>query len=195
MVAVEDSATSTVSIIFHQILRSRLYCTPAQKYISIFVKNLILNSSKFLQYFFAVTLHLICHVMIHHRWMHFFYFSVEMPLFHKFMNCTCIAPVTEKKYISPLEWNKKYISSIAQIHKVWVSHIGEKPQRNISALLVHRKLIPGAAKSNNANCFILQEILYKFSTKIININFTVCHTQNFTAFPLLHLVAPNFYIP
>ena len=65
----------------------------------------------------------------------------------------------------------------------------------ISALLAHRKLIPGAAKSNNANCFILQEILYKFSTKIININFTVCHTQNFTTFPLLHLVALDFYFP
>ena len=63
----------------------------------------------------------------------------------------------------------------------------------ISALLASRNPIPGAAKSNNANCFILQEILYKFSTKIININF--CHTHSFTAFPLLHLVALDFYFP
>ena len=65
----------------------------------------------------------------------------------------------------------------AQIHKSVCAHFAaallQKPQ----------SLIPSAARSNNANCFILHQILCKFSTKIININFTLCHTKNFYNFP------------
>ena len=106
----------------------------------------------------------------------------------KAAQCTWRLYFSIKKYILHFQ---KYISSIVQIYKsVCGAH-----WRKAAAVLAHRKLIPGAAKSNNANCFILQEILYKFSTAIININFTVCHTHNFTAFPLLHLVALDFYFP